>query len=115
MNIRNFDKYMLRCGISVTMILACMPGDYAPDTGFSDKVNHFAAFFVLCILALRVYPGRYAAAGTGLMLYGIFIEAVQILIPGRLCSVLDLAADLCGIAGGILVTAAYNYYRKKYK
>lgn len=95
------------------MLLAVMPGNYAPETGFSDNLNHIAAFFVLSLLALPVYPGRYTMTVLWLVFYGILIEAIQIWIPGRSCSVLDLAADICGITAGIFLSALIHYFMKK--
>lgn len=106
-------KYILWCGLIIIVLLAIMPGEYAPDTGLSDKVNHTAAFLVLCLLALRAYPGLYLRSGLWLMLYGTVIEGLQIWIPGRSCSVMDLAADFCGIAAGICFTVIFNHSVKK--
>lgn len=107
------SKYVLWAGLIGIMILAVAPGNYAPETGFSDKLNHAAAFFVLCLLAMRVYPRMYLRCGLWLMLYGIVIEGIQLWVPGRSCSLMDLAADLFGIAAGIIMALIFNYKGQK--
>lgn len=103
-NTVKFYKCMLWTCIAVITIVALTPAPYAAETGFSDKLNHIAAFMVLSFLALKVYPGRFLVSGLWLLLYGIIIEAVQILMPGRSCSVTDLGADVLGIFAGIFFT-----------
>ncbi len=100
-NERKFNKYLLWFIISAIFILAALPVKKMPGAGFSDKVNHIMAFFVLSIFALLAYPGMYLRSGLWLMFYGILIEIVQIWIPGRNCSLSDLVADLCGILTGM--------------
>lgn len=112
LNNQKFNKYMLWAGLVTIMILAVTPGDYAPDTGFSDKLNHVAAFILLGVLALRAYPGFYARSGLWLMLYGLLIEGVQFWIPGRRCSLMDLAADLCGIAAALFLMVLVSFIMK---
>ncbi|HPS56476.1 MAG TPA: VanZ family protein [Spirochaetota bacterium] len=107
------NKYMLWAGLVIIMMLAVTPGNYALETGFSDKLNHLAAFLVLSLLALRAYPRMYLRCGLWLMLYGIVIEGIQIWIPGRSCSLMDLAADLCGIAAGVIPALIFNYTGQK--
>jgi len=96
-------KIIFLACIAVITFLAFVPLDNAPDTGFSDKVNHIAAFALLAALAAGSYKGGYRALITGLVIYGLFIEAVQYFIPGRSCSAMDFFADICGIAAGLLL------------
>jgi VanZ family protein len=69
--------------------------------GNRDKIAHFAAYFVTALLFYLVFRSRlkrtdiYAiifAAG-----YGAFLELAQLFIPGRTCSLGDLAANFSGV------------------
>ncbi|MBA56172.1 MAG: hypothetical protein CMK89_17110 [Pseudomonadales bacterium] len=70
-----------------------------PDL-FSDKVNHFFAFFVLSYCIDRGFPDhRFLIFKLlPLVLYGVVIELVQSRIPGREISGWDLLADCVAIA-----------------
>lgn len=110
---KKFNMLILWAALCVIFILAVVPVNYAPETGLSDKLNHAAAFFALSILALHIYPGTYFRSGLWLMLYGIAIEGIQIMVPGRSCSLLDLAANLIGIAAGSMLIKIYDHSCKK--
>lgn len=70
-----------------------------PDL-FSDKVNHFFAFFVLSYCLDRGFPEyRFLLFKLlPLVLYGLAIELIQSRIPGRDISGWDLVADCVAIA-----------------
>jgi len=68
----------------------------------SDKSLHFIGFFILSLLLIftfknytvqRVYLKSLIVA----IIIGIIIEIIQLFIPERTFSLLDLAADLGGI------------------
>jgi len=68
-----------------------------------DKTNHIAAFLVLSIV---LYHARYVSvyqAAMALFGYGIFIEAVQQMLPYRSFSTGDILANGIGILGGYLI------------
>ena len=69
-----------------------------------DKLKHLAAFAALAVVAhLGWLHARRAAWWTamGLLLFGVFIEAVQSQIPTRTASAADVLADALGIALGL--------------
>jgi VanZ family protein len=74
-----------------------------------DKVLHFFGFVILIILLLLTFEyynlsNKYVAVFLIALGIGILIEAVQLGIPGREFSLLDIAADVIGIvAGSVLV------------
>lgn len=107
-------KILFWCALVFITVLAFLPGNYAPDTGFSDKLDHAAAFAVLLLLACTAYPGKNTVISASLLLYGIFIEVVQYFIPGRSCSVYDLAADMTGIAAGLFLYACLAFMKKQH-
>ena len=74
-----------------------------------DKLNHFAAFFVIGVLACRAYPGnlnRMATILLALLTYGAAIEIIQIYVPGRSAEWFDLLADGVGSLCGALLAWA---------
>ena len=80
----------------------------ASKPGF-DKLLHFFGFFILSILLLLTFEhynlsNKLVACFLIALGIGILIEAVQLGIPGREFSLLDIAADVLGIiAGSVLV------------
>lgn len=102
------DQYWLwRLGLalSVITILWLATSDLnrsLPSTGW-DKANHLIAFLELTILTRLAWPRLplpvIAAVLTG---YGALIEAVQSTLPYREFSLLDLIADMAGIALGLI-------------
>jgi len=94
--------------IIFTAVLAFIPGFLRTAGSMSDKVNHTAAFMVMSFLAhrgLRMPVSRW----TGLLvLYGVIIEVVQFFLPYRSFSLLDLLADLAGIALFLVLKHAWS-------
>ena len=64
-----------------------------------DKAGHLLAFYVLALLADFSFPdSRLNLSKTVPLLgYGLIIEIIQYFLPGRLCSVYDLTADVLGL------------------
>lgn len=64
----------------------------------NDKSNHLLAFFSLTLLLRHGWPRLSPWRSVlGVMLaYGIAIELLQQLVPGRDSSLLDIVADLTG-------------------
>jgi VanZ family protein len=74
-----------------------------------DKVLHCGAFAALACTACLATPRTrraLVAVVAALLLYGVAIEALQSLIPGREASGLDLLADGLGIAAGLACARA---------
>ncbi len=72
-----------------------------------DPPVHLLHCFAFMLLTLLVrwarWPWRRRWAITTLVLYGVGTELAQAAIPGRYASVLDVAANLLGIALGVTV------------
>lgn len=90
-----------------------IPTKDLPSIGFSDKVNHLMAYFVLSVLVyLTLLFQRksellfnYAPIVTLIIssFYGIADELHQMFIPGRSAEVFDWFADAIGAILGILL------------
>jgi VanZ family protein len=83
-------------------VLSLAPGEALPDTGVSDKLEHFAAYGVLSLMGMYAYPdkSRLWWVITGLVLYGISLETLQILVPSRFFSIGDIIANTLGVLSG---------------
>jgi hypothetical protein len=83
----------------VTLGLAFAPGGKVPHLFPWDKAEHFAAFYVLAVLAAAAAP-RVSLWRLGLLLsmLGGAIELVQAIpMLGRDCDVFDWAADTAAV------------------
>ncbi|TCD47528.1 VanZ family protein [Chlorobium sp. N1] len=90
----------------VIFFVALAPREVLPTVeGWNDKVEHFIAFGVLSIgisLYWRLSGWPVAAI---LTCYGVLIEVAQSFTPCRQASLFDVAADIAGIAMGLLLHA----------
>lgn len=99
----------LRLGFALLLLLiswlALSPSPpQLPATGW-DKLNHLLAFAALGCCGALAWPGRRRWLVAGLLAYGLLIELVQGLVPGRFSEPADVLADLLGIAVGLLLAA----------
>ena len=94
-------------------VATSVPAKSLPSVAIGDKIEHFAAFFVLSImltLAL-LYQSKYgflkkhflAASLVIAALYATIDEIHQYFIPGRYCELFDWFADFTGSIIGILL------------
>ena len=91
------------------LLLDLLPFDLRSDAPGSDKRWHFIAYAVCAFFAQSGYRHLWTAAHriAALCLYGILMEALQALIPGRFMSGLDAVANGAGVfAGSILAILA---------
>ena len=85
-------------------------GSFLPSTSFPtwvdlggdrDKVAHFAAYFITALLFYLAFRMRFRRSDIYAMLfaagYGALMELAQLLVPGRTCSLGDLAANFSGV------------------
>ena len=108
----------------VILTLHIVPSDKIPappDWGLSlDKLVHFTLFAVLCVLLLYAYfrRGQFLTlsqlmwALVVLVLYGLILELVQIVVPGRNFSWMDLFADSIGVVAGNFIFLGYVKVKK---
>jgi len=86
---------------------------------WQDKLEHAAAFFVLCLLARRAFLHQDALprvrenamlfAVMTASVYGVLDEIHQLYVPGRQFDYLDMAADAVG--AGVCALAVYLLHR----
>ena len=72
----------------------------------SDKVIHFGAFLVLSFLMLTAYKFSKPVLTSLLILgtFGLGIEFIQYFTPYSRFSIYDLAADIVGVFGGVILS-----------
>jgi len=93
--------------LALTVGLLHPKGGTLPPLGFggdSFNVAHFVAFALLAVLvrASRL-PWRGMSWLAILFGYGVLTEVAQLAVPGRTGRVVDVLADVCGIAAGMIV------------
>ena len=93
----------LLAGVAAAFAFAPGTGD-APSFSGADKLQHVLAFASMAGVGALGFASR-ARLAAGLTAYGVFIELVQIWVPGREASAADVAADAVGIALGLLLVA----------
>jgi len=98
----------------VKLLFAVLPYKRVPSitTGYFDKVAHFIEYFILSVLVVRglsnhsEHPFRDRVFSFTLILgglYGIVLELMQHLVPGRHPSFGDAAANLAGVLVGLII------------
>lgn len=72
-----------------------------------DKLAHFLAYLGLTAGYAQLLVGRTSRwlLALGLTAFGIFVEALQVLVDWRSTEALDLLANTAGIAVGAWITA----------
>lgn len=84
----------------LTAGLMLTPREYLPSEIFLwDKHFHALAFAALALCAVLVWPATafFRFVLLPLLIFGIFIEALQYFVSGRVFSVSDIIAGLSGI------------------
>jgi VanZ family protein len=84
------------------VVLSLLPTDQLPHqvSLVWDKAQHAAGFAGLAVLGLTGYPASFKRVCFGLLLTGAFIELAQHATGWRHGDLVDLFADLVGIAVG---------------
>ena len=105
------DRYaqpLLRCAFSLALVAVLAVALYplaGESSGNTDKVLHFAVFYVLALFGAAAFPRRKALVWLilGLSASGALIEVLQPLPPfGRDRDLLDWVADNAGITLALL-------------
>lgn len=122
------DSPVCRRGVTVSRILFVLALAFATmqmlvskpmmtyDVPSGDKIMHAAAFFVFGMLARFSFPDtRYIVPAAWLALYGVAIEVVQFFLSFRSFSLLDIAADIGGLATfGVVASLVHMAVKRKF-
>lgn len=69
--------------------------------GNRDKLAHFVAYFFIALLFYFAFRTRFKRTDIYAVLfatsYGALLELAQLFVPGRVCSLGDLVANLSGV------------------
>ncbi|MCB1680486.1 MAG: VanZ family protein [Alphaproteobacteria bacterium] len=97
--------FLYTLALIILAVLALVPHLFPLPTYYTDKLIHIMACTLILIWAFFTFRSGKAIAliCAGLAAAGIGLEFVQSFIPGREVSVDDMAANLVGIAGGLLI------------
>lgn len=90
--------------IAGVVALSLLPPPPTPDFDGSDKVSHFAAYFVLAACAVQLFRTWTAllSVGVGLVLVGIGIEYAQdAFTDNRMIEAKDALANTLGVIAGL--------------
>jgi VanZ family protein len=96
-------------------ILAVVPNDYINNyVENADKWKHFTAFFTLSYLLNRASStiAHRIRNILALLLFGIFIEFVQIYLIYRSSSIYDIYADVVGILLFQLLLSLWRFFKR---
>jgi VanZ family protein len=97
----------------VLFVATTLPAERLPSVGFSDKINHFIAYFVLAVLvnltliyqrkSRFLFEKATVATIVLCLFYGAVDELHQMLVPGRFAETWDWFADALGVFAGVLI------------
>jgi VanZ family protein len=97
------------------LVITLIPGDALPPSDLFqiDKVVHFIVFGVLMIVSAYALLRNFAVKGSPAkpmsiaivysLGFGAMIEVLQLFVPGRSFSLLDILANSIGVGLGYLV------------
>ncbi|HPD97037.1 MAG TPA: VanZ family protein [Synergistales bacterium] len=91
-------------GIAAFLLISVIPLGRTPlqDVSGGDKIAHFAVFFLLAIFPILTGAARTRTVTIILLLLAFGSEALQCLTSYRSGEIGDIAADISGLAVGIL-------------
>lgn len=112
--VRRVARALLWLPVAVGAFLAWRPNPGEALSSGSDKFDHLSGFAAMAWLAVVGHGAyrRWPSAGA-LLGYGVLIELVQLVVPGRSAELLDVLADACGIGLGLLLAAPVSLQREK--
>jgi len=85
-----------------------LPGPLLPAAPVSDKIEHFTAYFGLCVLPPLFLGSRRQIlwSPVAMILLSISLEIAQTQIPGRTFDLYDIRANMIGAGAGFVVGMA---------
>ncbi len=113
---RKHYKVLFYITAFAVFILAVIPNDTLNDyIENADKWKHFTAFFTLSYLLNRASStiAHRIRNMIALLIFGIFIELVQIYLIYRTSSIYDIYADMVGILLFQLLLSLWRFIAEK--
>jgi len=113
LNINPFQRKIFWGGLVLgVLVVSLLPQTQVfIETPFSDKIDHFLAYFILSFVALLASTEKHSVFMILIahILLGIGIEVAQSFVPGRYMEVLDGVANTIGVGFGAVL---YFVFRK---
>lgn len=104
-------RVLLCITLAIVTYLATTTLEFTVVSSIYDKINHFVSFFVLALLLDFSFPNFNFNRFKIILLitYGFLLEMIQHFLPHRMFSLLDVVADIVGLAGyGLLIPLIKN-------
>ncbi len=94
----------LAWGLIAVVFASIGPSQYVPRVFYSYHVEHFAAFYIIVILAAAGLPNiKLHDITFSAMMMAVILATVRLAIPRhRLFDLEDLGADVAGILAGVV-------------
>lgn len=116
--IKRKRTWVLLIALSVTGVLSSLSDfhlDKILDIDYSvgfDMLQHGGYYFVLTLVLLYYLPLERKSGSFFLFLFSfsVLFEALQLVIPGRTFSELDILSNFLGIMAGYIVKNMYHNY-----
>jgi VanZ family protein len=110
----NIRKTALLLGLLAIGIISLLPREALPETGMSDKLGHFMAYGALALLGWLACAKETTRRRImiGLVIYGAALEGLQMLVPGRFFSTLDMIANALGVGAAYAVLFLIARWRR---
>jgi len=97
------------CGAAILTVVIgeLLPGRspllaWVASFGFSDKIEHFPAYFLLAALPVLGFETRKGVlAALSMILVGVLLDLAQKFIPGRTFDFADIAANTAGVLAAL--------------
>jgi VanZ family protein len=111
-------KYIWLILFCAVVIESLIPyGSPEINNNYSDILLHLLCFFVLAFLPVydsaNVLQGLYLALLVAII--GSGLELLQLFLPGRDCSPVDIFTNNIGVVLGVLVGAIVRFFKRKTK
>ena len=104
-------RFLLKLSLVTVMlsiaVAAVYPNMRVPWATYSDFWAHAAAYGILVVIASQLEYPLSEVAGAG-MFYSTLLEGLQYLVPGRVVSATDLAANTLGILVGLGIVTLWR-------
>ena len=104
-------RVLLCITLAIVTYLATTTLEFTVVLSIYDMINHFIAFFVLVLLLDFSFPNfNFNMLKIILLItYGFLLEIIQHFLPHRMFSLIDVVADIVGLAGyGVLILLIKN-------